>query len=122
MNLQILPQAFTVCQIADLLGVDFSRDLVFVSKTDEEISLVCETEFIPANTLAREDGWRALRVCGVLEFSLVGILAKLSAILAQAGISIFAISTYNTDYLFTKADVFDRALEVLSNAGYAILE
>lgn len=122
MNLQVLPQAFTVCQIADLLGVDFSRDFVFVSKTDEEISLVCETEFIPANTLAREDGWRALRVCGVLEFSLVGILAKLSAILAQAGISIFAISTYNTDYLFTKADVFDRALEVLSNAGYAILE
>ena len=122
MNLHILPQAFTVCQIADLLGVDFSRDFVFVSKTDEEISLVCETEFLPANTLAREDGWRALRVQGVLEFSLVGILAKLSAILAQAGISIFAISTYNTDYLFTKADVFDRALEVLSNAGYAILE
>ena len=122
MNLHILPQAFTVCQIFDRSGVDFSRDFVFVSKTDEEISLVCETEFIPANTLAREDGWRALRVCGVLEFSLVGILAKLSAILAQAGISIFAISTYNTDYLFTKADVFDRALEVLSNAGYAILE
>ncbi len=52
----------------------------------------------------------------------MGILAKIAALLAENGIPIFAISTYNTDYLFTKADVFDRALEVLSNAGYAILE
>ena len=122
MNLQVLPQAFTVCQISDRSGVDFSREFVFVSKTDEEISLVCETEFIPANTLAREDGWRALRVCGVLEFSLVGILAKISAALAQDGISIFAISTYNTDYLFTKDADFARACAVLFGEGYTILE
>ena len=122
MNLQVLPQAFTVCQISDLSGVDFSRDFVFLSKTDEELSLVCETEFVPQNTLTREDGWRAFRVQGVLEFSLVGILAELSGLLATAGISIFAVSTYNTDYLLTRADVFDRALESLANAGYAILE
>ena len=122
MNLQILPQAFTVCQISDLLGVDFSREFVFVSKTDEEISLVCETSTVPEATLAREDGWRALRVSGVLEFSLVGILAKLSTILAQAGISIFAVSTYNTDYLLTKESCFARACAALSAAGYTILE
>ena len=122
MNLQMLPQAFTVCQISDVTTVDFSREFVFLSKTDEECSLVCETASVPANAIAREDGWRAFRVCGVLDFSLVGILAELSAILSKAGISIFAVSTYNTDYLFTKADVFDRALETLANAGYAILE
>jgi len=122
MNLQVLPQAFTICQISDLSGVDFSREFVFVAKTDEEVSLVCETEFVPQNTLVREDGWRAFRVQGVLEFSLVGILAVLSGILAAAGISIFAVSTYNTDYIFTKADVFDHALRLLADAGYAILE
>lgn len=122
MNLQALPQAFTVCQISDLTGVDFSREFVFVAKTDAELSLVCETESVPQNTLAREDGWRAFRVSGVLEFSLVGVLSSLSAVLAEAGISIFAVSTYNTDYLLTRADVFDRALRLLADAGYAILE
>ena len=122
MNLQVLPQAFTVCQISDQSGVDFSRAFVFVSKTDEELSLVCETQCAPANTLAREDGWRGFRVGSVLDFSLVGILAEISGILAAQKISIFAVSTYNTDYIFTKTDVFDRAIHVLSAAGYAILE
>ena len=122
MNQQVLPQAFTVCQVSDISDIDFSREFVFFSKTNEELSLVCETSFVPANTLAREDGWRGFRVCGVLEFSLVGILAKISSILAEQGISIFAVSTYNTDYIFTKADVFDRAIAALSSAGYANLE
>ena len=122
MNLQVLPQAFTVCQISDITTIDFTREFVFFSKTDEELSLVCETAFVPANTIAREDGWRGFRVCGVLDFSLVGILAKISGLLAEQGISIFAVSTFNTDYLFTKADSFERALQALAHAGYAILE
>ena len=122
MNLKILPQAFTVCQLPDMSGVDFSKELLFFSKTDEELSLVCETSAVPAITLVREDGWRGFRVGGVLDFSLVGILAEISGILAAQKISIFAVSTYNTDYIFTKTDVFDRAIHVLSAAGYAILE
>lgn len=122
MNLMILPQAFTVCQIPDTSEIDLSREFVFFSRTDEELSLVCETAYVPQHMLAREDGWRGFRVCGVLDFSLVGILAQISGILAEQGISIFAVSTYNTDYIFTKADVFDRAIETLAKAGYAILE
>ena len=122
MNLQVLPQAFTVCQVSDVSTVDFTREFVFLSKTDEELSLVCETAFVPANTIAREDGWRGFRVCGVLDFSLVGILAKISGLLAGHGISIFAVSTYNTDYVFTKTDVFERAIAALGEKGYAILE
>jgi len=122
MNLKILAQAFTVCQLPDMSGVDFSKEFLFFSKTDEELSLVCETSAVPAIALAREDGWRGFRVGGVLDFSLVGILAQISGILAAQKISIFAESTNNTDYIFTKADVFDRATHVLSAAGYAILE
>ena len=122
MNLMLLPQAFTVCQIPDTSEIDLSKEFVFFSRTDEELSLVCETAYVPQHTLAREDGWRGFRVCGVLDFSLVGILAQISGILAEQGISIFAVSTYNTDYIFSKADVFDRAIEALADAGYAILE
>ena len=122
MNLMKLPQAFTVCQIPNTSEIDLSKGVVFFSRTDEELSLVCETEYVPQHTLAREDGWRGFRVCGVLDFSLVGILAQISGILAEQGISIFAVSTYNTDYIFTKVDVFDRAIETLADAGYAILE
>ena len=122
MNLNVLPQAFSVCQISDATTVDFSHEFVFLSKTDEESSLVCETASVPVNTIAREDGWRAFRVCGVLDFSLVGILAKISSILADQGISVFAVSTYNTDYLFTKAEALAHALDSLSRAGYTILE
>ena len=120
MNLQILPQAFTVCQVTGITTVDFTRAFVFLTKTDDELSLVCETEFVPANTIAREDGWRGFRVCGVLDFSLVGILAKISGLLAEQGISIFAVSTYNTDYIFTKAEVFDRAIATLCEAEYTV--
>jgi len=120
MNLMLLPQAFTVCQIPDTSEIDLSREFVFFSRTDEELSLVCETEYVPQHTLAREDDWRGFRVCGVLDFSLVGILAQISGTLAEQGISIFAVSTYNTDYIFTKADVFDRAIETLSGAGYVV--
>jgi uncharacterized protein len=122
MNLQVLPQAFTVCHVSDVSAVDFTSEFVFFSKTDEELSLVCETMHVPVDTLLREDGWRAFRVSGVLDFSLVGVLASLLSLLAAKGISIFAVSTYNTDYLFTKAEVFDRAITALSCAGYAILE
>lgn len=122
MTLQVLPQAFTVCKIADVSSVDFSREFVFLSKTDEELSLVCETSALPEGTIARKDGWRALRVTGVLDFSLVGILAKLSGLLAKEGLSIFAVSTYRTDYLLIRAEALERAKAALSNAGYAILE
>ena len=122
MNLKCLPQAFSVCQVSDLSGVDFTRGFIFVAKTDEELSLVCEAAFVPPAALNREDGWRAFRVSGVLEFSLVGILAKIAGLLANEGISIFAVSTFNTDYILVKSGSFDHALDALAGAGYAILE
>ena len=73
------------------------------------------------NTIERDDGWKAFRIQGVLDFSLIGILAKISTILADNGIGIFAISTYNTDYILTKAENYERALEILAKEGYTIL-
>ena len=84
------------------------------------MSLVCRTEDVPANTLERDDGWRAFRIQGVLDFSLIGILARLSGILAEHEIGIFAVSTYNTDYILVKEENFEEALSVLSLEGYEI--
>lgn len=120
MTLQKLPYALTICKVSGAEELDFRHDFYFTARTDEEFSLVCRTEDTPTHTLERDDGWRAFRVQGVLDFSLVGILSKLSAVLAGQGIGIFAVSTYNTDYILVKAADFDRAMDALSAAGYAI--
>ena len=71
-------------------------------------------------TMERDDGWRALRVQGTLDFALVGILAGIAQVLAQHKIPIFAISTYNTDYILLKQAHYPRALSALANAGYTM--
>ena len=118
MILKVLPQELTVCKVAEVPEDIWNFDFLFFAKTDEEISIVCETRHAPAQTIAREDGWRAFRIEGMLDFSLVGILSKLSAVLADANIGIFAVSTYNTDYVLVRAKDLPRAIEVLAVAGY----
>ena len=122
MKIEILKETFSVCKVADLSQADLKNTFCFIGKTDEEISLVCPHESIPANVLAREDGWRAFRIQGVLDFSLVGILAKISALLSENEISIFALSTFNTDYILVKAEKLDTALGVLMKNGYSIVK
>jgi hypothetical protein len=65
---------------------------------------------VPDNTIDRDDGWKAFRIVGVLDFSLIGILAKISRILATNEIGIFAVSTYNTDYILTKEENFNKSI------------
>ncbi|MCL2402152.1 MAG: ACT domain-containing protein [Oscillospiraceae bacterium] len=108
---------FSVCKINDTRGVDFTRDFVFLSKTDEEISLVCPSDYVPPSAIAVEAGWKAFRIEGILDFGLVGIVADITGVLANAGISVFVISTYNTDYVFIKSHDFDKGLALLRN-GY----
>lgn len=117
MELKKLPYHLTVCKVADTKNIDLAAEFYFIGKTDEELSLVCRTEDTPLSTTDREDGWRGIRIQGVLDFSLVGILSKLSGILAENQIGIFAVSTFNTDYILVKAEDFERAIRVLATAG-----
>ncbi len=133
MELQILDGRFAVCKLAEgelgLLGsgdvgsgaIDRFGEFVFFAKTDSEVSLVCGEEYAPAGALAVETGWRAMRVVGTLEFSLVGILAGISGALATAGVSIFAVSTYDTDYVLVKEKSWETALRALTSTGYTVL-
>lgn len=121
MEIKTIGREFSVCKIKDVSEVDFTKEFCFLGKTDEELSLVCITKDAPENTFEREDGFRAFRIQGVLDFSLIGILSRISALLADNNIGIFAVSTYNTDYILTKEGDFSKALEVLSKSGYDIV-
>ena len=122
MELKVIDGALSVCKVPSLAEIDLDSDFYFIGKTDEELSLVCRTEAAPARTLAREDGWRGFRIEGTQDFSLIGILSKLSGILAERGIGIFAVSTYNTDYILVKEARFREALDALRDGGYDITE
>lgn len=121
MEIKALTDLFSVCKVEDATQIDLSKDFCFIAKTDEEISVVCPTKNVPAVTSARDDGWRGFRIQGTLDFSLIGILAKISAILAEQRIGIFAISTYNTDYIFVKEENFAKALKSLAEHGYKVI-
>ena len=121
MTLKRLPYDFTVCKVADIRDLDLEKDFYYIAKTDEELSLVCRTEDTPTRATACEHGWKGFRIEGVLDFSLTGILSKLSSLLAENKIGIFAVSTYNTDYILVKGGDFEQALDVLRDDGYAVV-
>ncbi len=121
LTLQKLSGDFTVCKIKAVTDAKPS-EFAFFARTDNELSLVTRTADAPDVTLCRDDGWRGFRVVGTLDFSLIGILADISTKLAEASISVFAVSTYDTDYFFVREDNFPRALSVLAGAGYAVTE
>ena len=121
MEIKALAELFSVCKVADVEQIDLNKNFCFAAKTDEELSLVCPTKDVPGVTSERDDGWRAFRIQGTLDFSLIGILAKISTILAEHRIGIFAISTFNTDYILVKQENFVKALQSLAEHGYQVL-
>lgn len=127
--LALLPGTFAVCRLApDARVPDWalaSRPLSVVARTPDELSLLVSEASVPVDAdagLVAERGWRAFVVRGPLPFHLVGILAALAQPLAGAGISIFAVSTFDTDYLLVKAADAARARAVLEEAGHAVTE
>ena len=121
MHLKKLEQDFSVCKVEDLSKVNLDSEFCFIGKTDEEKSLVCLTDNVPSNATVCDNGWKAFRIQGILDFSLIGILSRISTLLADNKIGIFAISTYNTDYILVKQENYDKALDILLKAGYKIV-
>lgn len=119
--IQMLDQTFSVCKVENYDGIDIEQPFVFTGSTDEEKSLVCPESMVPSKTIECDDGWRGFRIVGQLDFSLIGILSRISEILASNKIGIFAVSTYNTDYIFVKKENYEKALDELKNAGYRIV-
>ena len=117
-ELKKLDYELTVCKVSDISDINLKSDFFFIGKTNEEISLVCKTEDTPSETSERDDGWKCFRIQGILDVSLVGVLSKISAVLAENKIPVFAVSTYNTDYILVKSEKYDEALSALADSGY----
>lgn len=121
MEIRIINQDFSICKVEDLSQIDYTDEFCFISKTDEEISLVCSTNKVPKNVIVCDNDWKAYRIQGVLDFSLLGILSRISALLAENNIAIFAVPTYNTDYTFTKINDFDKSIKILEKNDFTII-
>ncbi len=122
LEMELLPELLAICRLDpedDIDDFDPSDGFLSLTFTEDEISLVCEEAVAPAGGQC-DRGWRCLRVDGPLDFELVGVLASLTRALADAGISVFAISTYETDYLLVRGTTIERAIEALAGAGHTV--
>jgi len=122
LSLSLLPGRLAVCRLGPNEAIPqwvFSTSFWSVTRTDEEFSLILPEKVVPSSWKA-EKGWRCLKVVGPLDFSLTGVLSSLSTPLAEAGVPILAISTYDTDYLLVRSGDVDRAKEILIEHGHRI--
>jgi hypothetical protein len=121
-SIDVMSGSYTICRLdaGDALPSWATPAPFFsVTRTAAELSVVCETRAVPAGVRA-EHGWRVLAVRGPLDFTLTGIVAALSAVLAAEAISIFVVSTFDTDYLLVRASATERAIAALRDAGHIV--
>lgn len=124
LKLTVLQKRFAICKSSSEIALPYDLlDIPFfsITRSDEETSLVIIEDKIPEGWIA-ETGWRIIKVNGPLDFSLIGILSSISKPLAEAGISIFAISTYLTDYILVRQDNLEKAKNALKTAGFVVEE
>jgi hypothetical protein len=122
LTLSIVSETFSVCRLPpDVPPPEWAQlgCLTSVTRTSDELSIVCPAGNVP-DGVAADAGWRCFKVEGPLDLALTGVIAGLAAPLAAAGISIFPIATYDTDYLLVRADDFERAADTLTQHGHHI--
>ena len=125
--LTLLREGFAVCKMdpdgsvpADLL--DMEGPFTSVTRTANELSVVCAEEDVPADAVQVERGFRAFRLEGPVPFTTIGVVSGLTRPLAEAGISVFVVSTFDTDYLLVKAEAAERAGRLLGRVGFSVAE
>ena len=122
LRLVVLPDLYAVCKLDKNTAVPswaWSGEFCSVTRTADELSVVCQEHLVPKG-IRCERSWRCCRVAGAMEFSMVGVVASLVAPLAQAGLSVFVVSTFDTDYLLVKSTDMDAATAALRRAGHAL--
>ncbi len=122
LTLSILPDPLAICRLGpdeDVPEWAMIGEFVSITHTSDELSIVCAEEYVPPDVKADRE-WRALKVEGPLDLALTGILASLADPLAQAQINLFAVATYDTDYLLVKEHYLTQACDVLRRAGHSV--
>ena len=120
-ELEVLPGNYAICRLdpGDSVPDWAGGELVSVTRTPAELSIVCQDENVPGDVQS-EGGWRSLRVRGKLDFSLVGVISRIATVLADSGLSTFALSTFDTDYFLVRASDLEEAIQVLAGAGLPV--
>jgi len=124
LKLKVLSEKFCISRLNRLEPIPnwtLDANWYSITKTDEELSIVCEEKYVPEHIL-KETDWKCFKIEGPLDFALIGILSKLSTLLADSGISIFAISTYDTDYILVKSDKLAKSIKVFESNGISIIK
>ena len=120
--LKLLKNKYSVCRLNKYDEIPkwiFNEEFFSITKTEDELSIVCLQDKIKDDVLC-ERNWKVLKIEGPLDFSLIGILSKISTLMANNNISIFAISTYDTDYILIKEELIDKAIQLLTNNNYNV--
>jgi hypothetical protein len=124
MRLRVVPGNFAICRMDATDPVPewalASHDFVSITRTSDELSIVCPDAIVPPDIRAEHD-WSAVKVQGPLPFSMTGVLNSIASPLAEARISLFAIATFDTDYVLVKSNVLEEALRVLTEAGHEVI-
>jgi uncharacterized protein len=122
MNLKVYAERYAICRLNP--DAPFPKwtggKFVSITRTEDELSVVCKQDAVPSDVKCERD-WRVMQVEGPMDLSIVGVLASLTKPLAEAGINLFAISTFDTDYLLVKAERLEAAKVALENAGHTVL-
>ena len=122
LSLLVLDGSIAICRLEASAAIPTwaaTGSIFSITRTNDELSIVCLQSSVPQGVRS-EGGWRCLRVAGAMDFSQVGILASLVGPLAETGISVFAVSTFDTDYLLVKEADFEKARTALREAGHTI--
>lgn len=122
MDLRVLPERLAVCRLpVDAPWPAPPADATFysVTRTDAELSVLCIEDAAPAGAEVEPD-WRVIEVAGPLDFDMVGVMASLTQPLADVGVSVFVVSTYDTDYVLVHAAALERAVEALRSQGHTV--
>lgn len=118
LTLKVLEDRFAICKVDSSIPIPMwvlrSKDFYSITRTADEMSIISLESSVPAD-VEKEGGWKALKIEGVLEFSLIGIISSITDLLAEEGISVFVMSTYNTDYIFIKEKDLEKAINVLAS-------
>lgn len=123
LTMKLLEEKYGVCRLDKTAAIPKwieNGGFFSITRTEDELSIVCSQDSIPKDVKCEGD-WKVLKIEGPLDFSLIGILSSISAVLAEKEISIFAISTYDTDYILVKSKDIDKAIEALTKERYEVI-
>ena len=121
-TLRLTEYQLTVCKLNNIREADGIGGFFTLSSTGREVSLVCEAPFVPAAAVGCEKGFRAFEIMGQLDFSLTGIVSGITTALARNKISVFVISTFDTDWILVKEAKLEKAIDALVGAGYNVVQ